>query len=357
MNGRPLAPLLAFSLLCGFTGCATTMGSKRLPATRVDYNAAIAESSETQMLLNIVRLRYRHSPHFLELNTVVTSYSLTHSGGASATANLTDPAGLTPLLSGGTNYGVSVTERPTVTYVPLQGEKFVTRLLQPIPLASLLQVLSTGVRADLLFRACVHRVNGLYAPSTSEVGADPEGFGRFIALLGILQEQHAIAIEFEFDGVNAHPYLRFRPQANGMPWPQAIQLQRSIGVEPGLDTYRFVAGSADRGALRDPGDIVVHGRSLLGTMVYLSQGVRVSPDSAGSMTAAGSALDNPLLRVHVSDTKPKRVYASAEYGGRWFYIEGADAGSQEPFVLLTTLFSLMSTTSRTAAPVLTVPAG
>ncbi len=48
--------LLIAAALFLISGCAA-QGAKRIPADRFDYNAAIAQSTREQMLLNIVRSR------------------------------------------------------------------------------------------------------------------------------------------------------------------------------------------------------------------------------------------------------------------------------------------------------------
>ena len=45
------------------------------PLLRFDYATAIADSSKSQNLLNVVKLRYADWPVFLELNNVVTGYN------------------------------------------------------------------------------------------------------------------------------------------------------------------------------------------------------------------------------------------------------------------------------------------
>ncbi len=346
----------ALVLLCAAiasTSCASKLGSRALPDTRLDYNAAIAESSETQMLLNVVRLRYQHSPQFLELNSVVTQYTLTQTAGASGAANFANPNMIAPGASAGANVGVTVTERPTVTYTPLQGEKFVKRLLKPITPEVVLMLLEAGWSADLLFRVCVRRINELHAPPYAERGATPSSFERFTALLQALQDAHALNVEFVNVGERVEAVLVPRRQADGRPHPAAIEALRMIGVDPGLPAYRLVAG----GIRRAPNEIVMHGRSLLSALFYLSQGVSVPAGDPAARELGRAPLTSPLLRVKTSSKPPTRAYAKARYRGQWYYIAEDDPRSRGPFVLLNALFSLMSTAPQGSAPVLTVPAG
>ena len=69
-----LIPILALISLLILNGC-TSFGSRNVTRDRFNYNEAIAQSHSQQMLLNIVRLRYLEMPNFLEVSSVITSYS------------------------------------------------------------------------------------------------------------------------------------------------------------------------------------------------------------------------------------------------------------------------------------------
>ena len=64
--------LIVLALLI-ISGCAA-QGARRVPADRFNYNAAIAQSTREQMLLNIVRSRYLEVPVFLTVSSVLTQY-------------------------------------------------------------------------------------------------------------------------------------------------------------------------------------------------------------------------------------------------------------------------------------------
>jgi hypothetical protein len=56
-------------------GCAS-IGPGSVSRDRVDDAGAIADSWREQTLLNIVKLRYFDAPAFLEVSSVISSYSL-----------------------------------------------------------------------------------------------------------------------------------------------------------------------------------------------------------------------------------------------------------------------------------------
>jgi hypothetical protein len=77
---HPSARLCAVFFLGGLgvlsSGCTTGLGPWALRTDRPDYNQQIVRSADSEMLLNIVRLRYDDTPLFLELGAVVSQYGI-----------------------------------------------------------------------------------------------------------------------------------------------------------------------------------------------------------------------------------------------------------------------------------------
>jgi uncharacterized protein YceK len=65
--------LLAMTSLYVLSGCAS-LGPRRVPSDRFNYNEAVAQSTQEKMLLNIVRHRYLKMPVFLTVSSVLTQY-------------------------------------------------------------------------------------------------------------------------------------------------------------------------------------------------------------------------------------------------------------------------------------------
>ena len=105
----------------------TNVGSKAIRNTRFNYNSAIVDTRNEQLLTNLVRLRYRDTPYFIEVSSIATQYLLGLGGSGSV-------GGIGDKTVGGVGGSVSYEERPTITYVPLQGETFSRRLLAPVPM-------------------------------------------------------------------------------------------------------------------------------------------------------------------------------------------------------------------------------
>ncbi len=111
----------------------TRFGAKRVQADRFSYNEAIARSQKEQMLLNLVRLRYRDLPEFLSVSSVLTQYNYT-----------------------GT-VGTQGAERPTITYTPLAGSQFSRRMLSPIPVEMMFAASQGGWDTNLLMLIALPR--------------------------------------------------------------------------------------------------------------------------------------------------------------------------------------------------------
>ena len=165
--------------LSALSGCSG-IGPSTVVPSRFDYTAAIADSWKQQMLINMVKLRYGDAPVFLDVTSVISQYQFTaganwngtfnnqsssnsHTLGASA--NLADPvtgaaswggAFGSPFLSSSQNVGVTgaYSDRPTITYMPLSGNKFTRTFMKPISPPALLTLIQAGYPIDLVLRFC-----------------------------------------------------------------------------------------------------------------------------------------------------------------------------------------------------------
>src|SRR5215813_9018493 len=120
------------ALLVLASSCATGLGPKTVRSERPDYNHQIIRSNDAELLLNLVRLRYNDSVFFTSVGGVVAQYSYDASLNAGGTAGGGNPA------SGTVGTGLAYGEKPTITYTPLVGEEFATRMLTPVTLDAIM---------------------------------------------------------------------------------------------------------------------------------------------------------------------------------------------------------------------------
>ena len=144
-------------VLNGLSGCAS-IGPRTVTRDRFDYISAISESWKAQMLFNLVKLRYGDTPVFLDVASVITQT------GVQGTLGVSGSWWQNPFFS---SSGVAATgtygEKPTVTYLPMSGEKFARSLMTPIPPGAILSFLQAGYPADVVLRLAVHTINGIHS--------------------------------------------------------------------------------------------------------------------------------------------------------------------------------------------------
>ena len=160
---RPIVLILTTSL--ALTGCISGSGGRTIRRNYATYNHTIHYNQSQQMLLNLVRMRYRESPLFLKVGAVSTSYNLEVNGGANVGESFEAP-----------NYGVSAggsySERPTVTYTPIEGDTFVKQMLAEVDTHTFILLYRSGwpieVLCDVLAEQIGTSVNNLDDPRYPE---------------------------------------------------------------------------------------------------------------------------------------------------------------------------------------------
>ena len=145
-----LIPVLLF-----FSAC-TGIGPPTVARDRFDYVNAISESWKRQMLINLAKIRYLDAPQFLDVVSVINQYSLEGEISLGASWSSDVLVGDSQTVGGMGRYS----DRPTITYSPLAGERFTERLMTPIPVVAILAMLQSGYPVDFVFRIAVQTING-----------------------------------------------------------------------------------------------------------------------------------------------------------------------------------------------------
>ena len=336
------------------------IGPSALRQGGMDYNIAIQRTNDEQLLLNLVRLKYRDTPVFLNVTSVSTQFSFT----GEASTGLVLQGGTHPRYAPGAS--LSYAEKPTVTYTPLHGETFAKQLLTPIPLDRISLLYHSGWRIDRILRCCVQQINGLKnAPGAASPTPDKEPeykeFFEVAELLRALQVKDAM--ELGRNGLG-HFVIRIGEAGKEDP-PEAAKLKELLGL-PNREDKTYPVNSAVGAAVE--GEVTLGTRSLLGTLFYLSQGVAV-PESEieiGRITKTlrkdgsrfeWSELLNGIFEVRSNADSPAGAAVGVSYRGIWFYIDDADLTSKSTFGMLTQLLALQSGDKEFAVPQITLPVG
>ncbi|HUT61271.1 MAG TPA: hypothetical protein VNA25_25765, partial [Phycisphaerae bacterium] len=341
-NARPTT--LAILALCGaVTGCHVT-GPASVETGRAAYNVAIQSTNNEQLLLNLVRLKYRDPPYFLEVSSVATSFDF----GASASAGASLPESADKAYSLGV--GASYAEKPTVAYTPLQGDKFVTQLMSPIDLNTILLLYHSGWSIERVFRICLQSMNGLKnAPSAS--GPTPDYLPRYqefvkaAKLLRALQVRGVLDMGQVPSKDKEKTIVEMRLAKSALGSPEARELCRLLRLEEGRTSFQLTTEVGTGGKER----ICVVPRSLMASLFFVSQAVQVPThdEQAGRVTVTrdpqGNRFDwqeviGGLMKIHSSRERPRDAYVAVHYRGSWFYIDDSDLTGKSTFSLLMQLF-------------------
>jgi hypothetical protein len=346
-------------LLLALTACSAQLGPRTIPASRFDYSEALARSWDEQLLLNLVRLRYRDTPLFLEVGSVVTHYSLGASVAAGAQVSVGDGTTHSYSLAPGVAYA----EEPTVTYGPLQGADFVARLLTPVAPANLLLFSQSGWSVERLLLCCVQRVNNL-RNAVGASGPTPdyvptyESFQQMAKLLRKLQVAGLLEVEINPD---QSLVLQLAADPAGPMASEMTEVRKLLDLREDIKTFHITSALKRK----QPDEIAVNGRSLLAVLFFLSQAVEVpeKDETEGRVTvthtASGERFDwgtatGHLLQVHFAATDPANAAVKVRYRGHWFFIADTDLSSKTTFSLLTYLYSLKAGSHDLKEPVLTL---
>lgn len=232
-HGRVLS-FLCLTLLLTASGCAS-LGANAMKGERTLLNTALQQTNDEQLLINLVRFRYGDTPAFLQVSSI--SSQLAFDLGVSAGAELERSESNRNLFLFGGSAGCAT--RPTLSYLPLQGNEFIQQLLTPLTTEKILLLYRSGWHMKHLFTICVQRMNELKnAPRVGgpTPGSVPEyeDFSKAVDLLRGLERKDLISIAYvppASTNDQASGVLHIDPQAQGLPETKA--LRRLLNLAPG----------------------------------------------------------------------------------------------------------------------------
>ena len=376
------ATLVLLTCLLNLAAC-NTLGPRAVRHAGVHYTAAVAQSWDEQLLANLVRLRYGQAPLFMEVTSLSTQYNLAagvhfeplwtrpeqtiKEGTSTATGLVTSRKQVVSDDEYSHSLGVDYYERPTVTYIPLRGQAFITSLLSPIGIDDVLLLTSSGWSIERIFVLCAQRINELSnAPSAS--GPTPrdeprfQGYREAVRLLRELQVRGELWIDVRNKDGGNYPYLELSESAKEGPLLERMRESFGLPSEERAWPVHSVWAS------RRPGELAIQTRSLLGVLYFLCNSVEI-PEAhlqrgwaVQTKGANESAFDwrdvtGDWLRVRTSKSAPADAVVKIRYEGHWFYIAKDDVSSKYTFTFLAALFALQAGEVPRVSPALTIPVG
>lgn len=361
MKTRKLRLALVAAMLL-LSGCATSYGAKTIVPSGHDYNKAIADSLDQQLLLNLVRLRYRDTVVFMDITSVTTQ----HQYAAGVSAENAIPFRRVENGASVITPSAGYSETPTITYAPISGTEFATNLLSPISSETIVLLANSGWSIERLLNCCVERLGHLSnAPSASgptpSVLPDNAEFRQLSRLLRVLQTREQIYVDQVADHDDGRP--RSILYINAAPGRECEELKTLLHTKLCRAEFELAAGHMKRG----DSVLQIQTRSVLGALYNLSHAVAV-PDQhkdAGFVTDSAIEADstqtwreflNGQFQVRSAKAYPDHAFAKIRYRDHWYWIDDHDLESKTTFSLILFLLSLQSAASDGVAPLLTVNA-
>ncbi len=381
--------ILAF---CSLQGCLSPMA---LDHAVIEYDKTTTDILSKLILLNIARAHQHQPMHFTGVSNIAATFNFQLNAGATPALTGDNGSLLTPVFGG------TVSENPTISIVPIEGEEFTRRLLTPFQENKLTMLLRQGVDLDLLLRLLAGelRLNGgkqsdIYINKPS----DTEGYRIFrqaVLHLSSIQDRNKLFVEpLLFD---QHWLL----PADSMTAEQIATLQKDYKIEYQVNRKQVlltkrVTGrilltnydpatlnnedrirlqeEAEQGADNDVsvdirpgypgGEWPIHGvfrlRSFHNVLNFIGQSISEDPEFAVTKhPQTPDVTENPVntLGLLVSEDEPDADDISVRFGS-WYYALKPETGYQwnrEGFRLLCQIFQMTITDlARQGAPAITI---
>jgi hypothetical protein len=332
-------------------GCRS-IGPDTVRRDQMHYSTAVADSWKEQLLLNIVRTRFGDAPAFMEVSSVVSGYTLetgVNLGGQFSPESLRGDS-----FAGG---GVSgkYTDRPTISYSPMTGERYARSLMAPVPLEVLIFVMQGGAPADFILGLTTQSIEGKQNLSVldEQVEAANPQFTRLLELLRSFQRANVIDFDITSNGDGIEIWLQFDADSSSPVGPEQMAEARSLlGVPAQTDRVKLVFGTRNP----EPGVVAIRTRSLLQILATLGASVQIPKDHPAH---EHSFLIDPSLAprgfmVRSGMNKPAESFVAVPYEGLWFWIDRRDLDSKTTLTIVTLLFNVLEGGSKTS-PILTIP--
>jgi len=408
--GRSLERTLVF-LLCA--GCSA-FGPAALETSRLQYNEAVKKTTEEQLLLNIVRLRYTDTPSSLAVSAIAAqfeiakNFQITPFFVASGAEVAKSYAAVLP------QFGISGVDRPTFSLTPLDDQEFTRKLFTPLPLDGIVYLAKTTWPIATVFRLYLENLNWVPNAQTAS-GPTPKlpptyrEFLQGVRGLQALQERGQVVFTVEEraevqgsplppssvtgrDIVEAAKSGYEYRHGDGGTWtllrkttqpvllvdPQAAEsaemreVAQAFKLKPGLTRFPITQETFSPFPATYPKEgvtgIDLETRSLLQALYFVSHGIDIPVEHADAGLATvtrdptGAPFDwrqvtDGLFRVHSvkSDKRPLTAHVAVPYKGYWFYIDETDHDTKSTFSLLIELSRLELTGKAGSGPILTLP--
>ncbi len=383
---------LTLLALCGLQGCLSPMA---LDHAVIEYDKTTTDILSKLILLNIARSHQHQPMHFTGVSNIAATFNFQFNAGATPALTGENGALMTPVFGG------TVSENPTISIVPIEGEEFTRRLLTPFQESKLTMLLRQGADVDLILRLLVGelRINsekqhGIYYNKPG----DAKGYRMFrqaVLHLSSIQDRNRLFVEplmFE---------QRWTLPSESLTAEQMAALQKDFKIDYQAQrkqvtlskrvTGRIVLTNydpatlsneerirlqeeADQGADNDVmvdirpgypgGEWPIHGvfrlRSFHNVLNFIGQSISDNPEyDVAKYPQTPHVSQNPVntMALVVSADTPGNGDISVQYGDFYYAIKPDDGypWNREAFRLLCQLFQMtMTDLAQQGAPEITI---
>jgi hypothetical protein len=298
-------------------------------------------------------------PVFVDVASIVSGYSL------QTGVNLGGTVSSKTAIQGnfvGVGGQAVYTDRPTITYVPMTGEKFLRSLIAPIDPKNIFSMLQSGYAADFILGLTVESLNGVRNRST--VGgvvrrADPD-FLRALELMREVQAAGAVGIRIDEDKAKGSTGVMFfrRDDVPADIAEKAAELRRLLKLPAAQQNFALIYSPVRGGE----NELAVNSRSMLQIMAAFASYIDVpEADLQNHIAMPGFEDASPddqkdPVRIYSGEEQPTIVFAAVRYHDHWFWIDDGDFKTKRALTAVMFFFTLAGSGGNEQLPLITIPA-
>ncbi len=355
MRLKRWAPARFTALACLLLAGCQSLGPASVVAGRSAYNDVIARTSAEQTLGLIVRVRYGDPIGLLAVSNVTANlkFSAHATGQFGIGAKSNYDGNLVPFSA-----ALGYEDSPTISYLPVAGQAFLTEWLKPISLdTAILSARVAGTDAGV-FGLIVDRLNGL----RSGAGATPQQQAAFFKALLLSDELHRLGVadwvsRNKPDGDYELVISGYAP-AHTAQVDELLALLGAHGSTRDGAEIRLVASLESR--RQGNAALAFRTRSVGEIMRSAAQAVSVPAEHIEAGVVAPAPGDGAGLGLKILSSRdaPDSANVAVQHRGWWYYVDDTDLRSKQVFQQVQLLFMSAiaeASAGSQAAPMLTIP--
>ena len=397
------------------SGCST-FGPQLVLNSHIDYNKAIEQVIQEELLLNIVRRRYYEAPQFVTISSITTTMS-TSAGISGGTAFGNQDTSTTGNIGG----SIGWSDSPTITITPRQGNEILGPLTARMSVLTIAKMAQAGYRFDFLLALMAEGLTDVRGPETG-VGTDfRPGDKEFIEVIqsvgrlidkgqlkvgtfswndpysDITIKREDITVEnqltaialgsgvgrfrsydggenYYFTDKHDYPAMWIDPEARTS--SDGKRIIEILNLQPtplkrvwSFSPNRVVEGTDFENVPDDPRpEVRMQLRSFYSVLNLLAYGIDIPPKDEEEGRAFTKASYDQAVRegrafdiadkfvVHSSAEYPANAFVAVKHRGSWFYVDDRDHVSKRLFNAVYDLFNMeIAPSGGGGGPILTVP--